>query len=47
MAELICAFACPGSLSMPIYQKSPLCSQGKLLSTIALIRVLLTARTLE
>lgn len=41
MAEFICAFARFGSLPMPTYKQFPICSQGKLLSTIALIGVVL------
>jgi hypothetical protein len=43
MAEFICAFTCFGSLPIPTNHQFSICSQGKLLSTIALLRVLLTA----
>lgn len=47
MAEFIFAFNSPGSLPMTVYQKLLISLQGKLLSTIALLRNFLTAYALE
>jgi hypothetical protein len=47
MAEFIFASNSPGSLPMTLYQKLLISLQGKLLSTIALLRNLLTVYALE